>query len=424
MKITQNALAYIMRKKKRTAILILILTLVLSGLYSCLRIEEASSLTSQKLTQDTNTSLSINSDNPNGFLLKEGEKIKTIAEIKDYLPEYVTLAKAFNLEVVSNDKQIKNDKLPNDYQNLLEVKALERSSIDEFFRSGNYKLVKGKHLQDNDNELSALIHQDLANKNKLSIGQEIEISFFDEVNGKPLKKKCIFKISGIFKGLKQEKNTGLSSDLSSNQIYVRYRGYLKANQISEEEAKVTKITLLTKDIKNKEIVKNKIEKLNLKHLSLTSSNEFGGIAEASKSLKSLMTILTYALIVSASCVLILILILWLRERLYEIGIYLAIGRKKGEILYQLLLEVIFLSLPSGLLAFFIGNILSRQALKQLVNNEDLSLAVASLNLANSKLYLSFFKSYLLLTIIIIISVSLATSLILRKKPRAILAQIN
>ncbi len=45
-------------------------------------------------------------------------------------------------------------------------------------------------------------------------------------------------------------------------------------------------------------------------------------------------------------VLSLILILWLRERIYEIGILLSIGVSKFKIVTQFIMELIFISLPA------------------------------------------------------------------------------
>ena len=57
-------------------------------------------------------------------------------------------------------------------------------------------------------------------------------------------------------------------------------------------------------------------------------------------------------------VLSLILILWLRERIYEIGILLSIGTSKLKIIFQFIFELIFISLPSIFVSFFLGNIIS------------------------------------------------------------------
>ena len=51
----------------------------------------------------------------------------------------------------------------------------------------------------------------------------------------------------------------------------------------------------------------------------------------------------------------LILILWLRERIYEIGILLSIGVSKIKIVTQFILELVFVSIPSLAVSLVFGN---------------------------------------------------------------------
>lgn len=57
---------------------------------------------------------------------------------------------------------------------------------------------------------------------------------------------------------------------------------------------------------------------------------------------------------SGIVVLSLILILWLRERIYEIGILLSIGISKIKIITQFILELIFISLPTTIVSLCLG----------------------------------------------------------------------
>ncbi len=51
--------------------------------------------------------------------------------------------------------------------------------------------------------------------------------------------------------------------------------------------------------------------------------------------------MTYSIMLGGMVVLSLILILWLRERIYEIGIFLSIGTSKIQIIMQFIFELIF-----------------------------------------------------------------------------------
>ena len=58
-KVIKNAIAYITRKKNRTFIIFVILTIVLSCLYSCLTIMKSSNEIEKTLYESSNSSISI-----------------------------------------------------------------------------------------------------------------------------------------------------------------------------------------------------------------------------------------------------------------------------------------------------------------------------------------------------------------------------
>ena len=84
--------------------------------------------------------------------------------------------------------------------------------------------MQGKHLSDKARG-QILIHQELAKKNKLKVGDSLTLSSFQM--GETPAKEQTFKIVGIFSGKKQEKFTGMTSDLSENQVYLPYEDATK-----------------------------------------------------------------------------------------------------------------------------------------------------------------------------------------------------
>ena len=120
------------------------------------------------------------------------------------------------------------------------------------------------------------------------------------------------------------------------------------------------------------------------------------------------------------------LILWLRERIYEIGIFLSIGTSKIQIIMQFIFELIFISIPSIISSLFLGNVLLKVIVDGFVNSEDSMISGGSL-INNSSFTLNITtlgQSYLILISIIVLSVVFASSLILIKKPKEILSKIS
>ena len=79
-------------------------------------------------------------------------------------------------------------------------------------------------------------------------------------------------------------------------------------------------------------------------------------------MKHIIRLISALIVIGAIVVLTLILILWIRERTYEIGILLSIGFSKSRIMSQFILELVFISLPALIVALLSGSILISQLL--------------------------------------------------------------
>ena len=129
--------------------------------------------------------------------------------------------------------------------------------------------------------------------------------------------------------------------------------------------------------------------------------------------------MTLAILIAGALALSLILILWLRERIYEIGVLLTIGFSKLQVIGQFILELILVSLPGLLISFLLGRMLLNQVLGQVLS---VPLLQTDFGLKQNLLILG--QSYGILLLIIVLSVFVASAMILVKKPKAILSQMS
>jgi peptide ABC superfamily ATP binding cassette transporter permease len=132
------------------------------------------------------------------------------------------------------------------------------------------------------------------------------------------------------------------------------------------------------------------------------------------------------MLIAGAGALILVLSLWLRERVYEVGILLALGKGKGAILLQFLLEVFLVSMGAIIPAFFAGKSITSYLLKTMLSSGDETALQDTLakiaNLSNS--LLSFIESYAFLLVISCLSVALCFIFLFRKSPKEILSSIS
>ena len=120
------------------------------------------------------------------------------------------------------------------------------------------------------------------------------------------------------------------------------------------------------------------------------TNAYKSSLESIQSMKHMILILSCSIIVCGLVVLSLVLVLGLRDRIHEMGVLLSIGKSKMEIIVQFILELVFISFPSGII-----------------------LCVFSVIKHNT---LCFILSHGLLMSIIIVSVLMASLMIMIKKP--------
>jgi len=101
------------------------------------------------------------------------------------------------------------------------------------------------------------------------------------------------------------------------------------------------------------------------------SGSFAHMAYSMETMHWIADLIFWGATVTTFVVLSLLIILFLRDRKHEIGIYLAIGERKAKIVKQVLIEVLSLTVVSLTLAIIAGNILASR-LSQSMLEQDLT----------------------------------------------------
>ena len=220
--------------------------------------------------------------------------------------------------------------------------AVLNSSLDTRFLNGTYKLEEGRHIKADDSYV-ALISKELADKNHLSVGDTIEFITETDIDITD----TTFKIIGIFSGTEGMSKSAITpSDISAN------LGYIDMNSLSElydsegydfldvythtpEEAKE-----LMETIKNLPEGKGKTFTFHL------NSEDFDLVSTPLSSFGSMVDTTVFVLTLIGVFIVVLLLVLWTRGRKKEIGILLAVGRSKVEIVGQFLTENILITFLS------------------------------------------------------------------------------
>ena len=423
----KNAIAYITRKRNRTLIIFIILTIVLSCLYSCLTIMKSSNEIEKTLYESSNSSISITKKDGKYFNVNQFKDIEKIKEVEKIIIQYDGLAKLKDAKVVSGEQRINREDLSDEFKNVVSFEATNNTKRNILFSSRVFTIKEGKNIEENDKN-SIIVHEEFAKQNNLKLGDEVDLELLDiEKSGKIKSHK--FKIIGIFSGKKHETYTGLSSDFSENMVFVDYSTSQEILNKSEDNKIANKILMYSGSAESTDLALNKLKEFKIDESTYfvkKDSNAFEESLESVSGIKHMIKIMTYSIMLGGIIVLSLILILWLRERIYEIGIFLSIGTSKIQIIMQFIFELLFISIPSIISSLFLGNVLLKVIAGGIVNSEDSMISGGSL-INNSSFMLNITtlgQSYLILISIIVLSVVFASSLILIKKPKEILSKIS
>lgn len=419
MVLLQQATAYIFRKKTRNFILFLILFLILSCLYFCFSLMQVGGGMKVQIRKSSGASFAlVSKERGSAFSWKEGEKISHLSDVMTTIPEYISPVRLIDKKVVTGKQTVKRDDLDNEANQALGATFTKGTGQSVDFRSGAFQLIKGKHISA---KRQIMIHESLARKNKLSVGDKLTLSNFQMTESGA--KEMTFDIVGIFSGKKEETFTGMSSDLSENQVFLHYEDSSQLLNLTDKL--VTKLSFGIKNPDRIDQVIKQVKQLDIDWYRLRLDEDrkaFDSLKESSQALQEIVRTMMISLIVTGAGILLFLMALWTRERNHEIGILLAIGKSKGRIFAQFLMEILLVSLMSLLPALAIGRLLSRLFLQEFIGQQGQQQALQLLDQIPQGLPLG--QSYLSLLVLVILSLGVTTGLIWRKTPKEILSNMS
>lgn len=372
----------VVRKPRRSAMLMLIITLVLTSLVSQAgviaavqsvqeninnniglgfnvysrnnvdNITQQAQSNSQNTVTDKAVDNTSNSDKSNDFVdysqsgmsLEQAKKFSSIAGVKTSSYESETLASARGMQIVAatSGPRLDNDKMAS----YVGVTGTTSSQLASGFQEGLYNLDSGKHI-DAKSSHSAIVHKAFADKNKLHIGSEITL-----YQGNHHAKVSIV---GIFSGKMQTKGI-LPSDSSENRIVTDIGTAFTLSGAKLVNA--VRCVLNSEDLLNNALIKAK-ELSKGKFDIEDNSARFSGVLQSVKSVKSMITMIFVVLGLVGILILGLVLVFFVRSRIHEVGVFMALGINKISIAAQMIAEIIIISAISACLSLIFGASVSR-----------------------------------------------------------------
>ena len=419
MSIFNRAYLYIIRKKVRNSILFFIVTLISLFLLSGSILNTTVGSISKNLYKDVNFGFTIESiDKSNKEIEKDTlKKINEVAGVneKNYL--YAKSVNVVDKKVVQENQNITITEEMKNKSNLVMMNGITSTKNNIDFKSEVLKLEKGRHIEESDQN-KILVHEKFATINNLILGDKIKL----EQNGKTVE----FEVVGIFSGEKTNNFEGLSSDFIENTVYTDYNSSQKLLDYSSNN-KVTSVEYgVNNPTKLDDIIRN-VESLGINNISVSKSNKnYELVTSSVESVTKLTNMIRIGSVIVGVVILSLVLMFWIRERLYEIGVLLSLGISKVNLILQFVVETLMvtifgflsaLGLEFILLKYISGNATSifSEDLPKIISDELTKISINGSNIIGV---------IIVMVTIVMISVIVALLPILKTKPKKILTQIN
>lgn len=362
MSVWRRASLYMMRKKGKFLILLAILTVIATLVLLCISVGNAANSSVQKLRETMGGYFKIEPDYEQGYSSyvddRMVQKVMDTGEIKAYNGTDIRYMLAEDIELEPGRFTAERDPKAK----LARILGNTDSSLNENFVLGYDVLTEGRHIEPGD-EGKALISEELAGRNHLSVGDTFSMKLDDEMFSGEGKKKITshtLEVVGIYRIEASQVISGNNTaecDLAENFVFTdtEYIRKVYGERLENEiDAYTDGVTFFVKNPKKlEEIIEEiaKLEEYDRDGFVITKNNKiYEDSAVPLERLSGLVTIMVFVIVIISAVMLSLIFFLWMRDRMHEIGIYLSVGIRKTEIVRQHILE----NLAAAVLAFFLA----------------------------------------------------------------------
>ena len=452
----KNAFAYVTRKSLKSIIILIVIMLMSSLSLISLSIKDATDKASEKTFGNIKNSFSmeinrqVNPGTPRGGGNVKGQDIKKITDspdIESYVKRINSVADLDGLDIIETQETLANQspERAKNFKSTVMLTGVNESSKETKFVSGAYKLVEGEHLK-NDDKNKILMHKDLAAKNHLKIGDKLKLksNLFDADNEKQANETVEVTIKGLFDG---HNNGGVSAaqELYENTLITDLNTAAKVYGNTEDTAVYQDATFFVKGNKKLEDVMKNLGKLDInwqEYNLIKSSSNYPALQESISGIYAIADKLFIGSLAFAGLVVALLLFLWMNARKKEIAVLLSIGMSKAKIFGQFVTELLLVAIPAYLGSFFLarfaGDKIGNNILQKVTGNiaDKIAKQSASTGLGGGAEVDGFNKTLtsldinistkalmyvvIFMTIVLLISLIISSTNILRKNPKDLL----
>ena len=349
----KRAWLYVCRERKRSIRLILLCLVLTVFMQLCSWVQASMAQNAETLRKAIGASFRIE-DDADGTLINDN----LIAEIEGV--GNIRRASGENLQLLYSESILP---LPgmlaggdDEGQFMMSYYSGHYSDMEQHFRTGELELIEGRHITPEDS-WSAVISRALAEQNGLSVGDRFEAGYSPETRAEDPSRPeepFSFTIVGIFDitGQQTQLNQAEPSMLQNAVFIDAAAGHaIDSGDPTHSRYRYGVIFMVDDPRDLEQTVAAAQSNLDMQHFRcVVDDTEYRQSVQPLERMETTMKLLTVVLVGIGTIILALVLLLWIRQRTKEIGIYLSIGLSKRNILLQLLTESVVSSVIGGSIA--------------------------------------------------------------------------
>lgn len=237
--------------------------------------------------------------------------------------------------------------------------------LDFDVQNGNIEVNEGRMITSEDKDV-CVISRELAELNGLTVGDILE---FNNRKERETSKVYSAEIIGIYDTVHKMTPIMYGDSYRSENIIMTDLRFPEKPQGCEGDPLYQYATFWVEDVDEYDTIKEQIKKadINWKRYDFMDNTGMSDtMAENFGDLNEMSSIILVLVAVSGTVIIFLVFLFWLKGRVHEIGVFLAIGKSKGAIISQMIVEGILIGCISFMLATICAPALSKSIADYLV----------------------------------------------------------
>ena len=334
-----RSVRYVLRKRVRTIVLLIILTIITASMLSTIAVSRAAQQAAGRIEKEAVGGFVLSSNMQGSMLGVDSYMVRQNATA-DLVGANVAKVPGGDDYDATQEQQ---------FGNAANVMGTNDSSKLNVFTSRTLGMAEGRHLKASD-KYTSMIHEDLAKANGLKVGDTLTLkaNAYDADNESHSTATVKTTIVGIFKGDSARKVSS-RAELTANTIYTDLDTTRDLYQYKDGKEIYQDATFVLSKGVDVEKTMDAAKKLPVdwNNYQITRNDQYSSsMLHAARGVRSMMRGALIGVTVSAVLVLSLMLLLWMNDRRQEMGILVSLGVGKPSLVAQYLTEMVLIGLPS------------------------------------------------------------------------------